>query len=278
MVNAQLALFGAPRGARALAPNAAAAGPASRGQSDLPELRAAPSIAVGPTSGRSKAAEPLTFDGVATPIPETAPSWTHDRGPDRAADRPGDFSSVRPGFGSGQAQKPPAGAAPKLVQRLSAALLTGALLMTFGLGWIGGSTSSRLFGPAPAAPALKQKSSVARTETRASTDAGREGAGASTRKVAHAPPAWRPEPDPVPVPNGMRNMPRLLPVPETRPTTIEGWTVREVSGATATLEGPDGVWRAARGDIVPGLGRVDSIVRWGSFWMVSTSRGLVASE
>jgi hypothetical protein len=274
MVNAQLALFGAPKGSRALAPNAAPA-PSGRGQSDLPELLAAPSIAVGPASGRSKPAEPLMFDGVAIPIPEAAPSWAHDHASDRSAERPGDFSSMRPGTGSGQAQKPPASRGLKLGQRLSAALLTGVLLMTFGLGWIGGSTSSRLFDPRPAAPAVKQKSSPARTDMRVNAD-GREGA--STRKVAHAPPAWRPEPEPVPVPNGMRNLPRLLPVPETRPTTIEGWTVREVSGATATLEGPDGVWRAARGDIVPGLGRVDSIVRWGSFWMVSTSRGLVASE
>jgi len=69
-----------------------------------------------------------------------------------------------------------------------------------------------------------------------------------------------------------------MPVPETRPMTIEGWTVRDVSGSVAALEGPDGTWRAARGDIVPGLGRVDSIVRWGNYWLVSTSRGLVASE
>ncbi len=51
--------------------------------------------------------------------------------------------------------------------------------------------------------------------------------------------------------------PRLVAVPETRPTTIEGWTIREVFGSTVVLEGPDGVWRAARGDTVPGLGRVE---------------------
>jgi hypothetical protein len=38
------------------------------------------------------------------------------------------------------------------------------------------------------------------------------------------------------------------PVPETRPTTIEGWTLLEVKGGTAVLEGPNGVWRATRGD------------------------------
>ncbi|HEY7665528.1 MAG TPA: hypothetical protein VH934_20620 [Xanthobacteraceae bacterium] len=66
-------------------------------------------------------------------------------------------------------------------------------------------------------------------------------------------------------------------MPETRPTTIEGWTVREVSGATVVLQGPDGTWRAARGDTVPGLGRVDSIVRWGNRWIVATTRGLIST-
>jgi hypothetical protein len=66
-------------------------------------------------------------------------------------------------------------------------------------------------------------------------------------------------------------------VPETRPTTIEGWTVREVVGGTVVLEGPDGVWRASRGETVPGVGRVDSIVRWGNRWIVATSRGLIST-
>jgi hypothetical protein len=68
------------------------------------------------------------------------------------------------------------------------------------------------------------------------------------------------------------------PVPETRPTTIEGWVVREVVGGTAVLQGPEGVWRAKAGDTVPGVGRVDSIVRWGSRWIVATSRGLISTQ
>jgi len=43
-----------------------------------------------------------------------------------------------------------------------------------------------------------------------------------------------------------------------------GWVVRDVVGGTAVLEGPDGVWKTTRGDTVPGVGRVDFIVRWGS--------------
>jgi len=71
--------------------------------------------------------------------------------------------------------------------------------------------------------------------------------------------------------------PKLVPVPETRPTTIEGWTVRDVVNGTAVLEGPNGVWRAAAGSTVPPLGRVDSIVRWGNRWIVATSSGLITT-
>ena len=66
-------------------------------------------------------------------------------------------------------------------------------------------------------------------------------------------------------------------LPETRPTTIEGWTVREVANGLAALEGPSGIWRVKRGDAVPGLGRIDSIVLWGQRWIVATSRGLVST-
>lgn len=68
-----------------------------------------------------------------------------------------------------------------------------------------------------------------------------------------------------------------FPVPETRPTTIVGWIVREVRGGSAVLEGPDGTWTAAAGDTVPGVGRIDSIVRWGNRWIVATASGLIAT-
>jgi hypothetical protein len=69
----------------------------------------------------------------------------------------------------------------------------------------------------------------------------------------------------------------LVAVAETKPTTIEGWTVLDVRGGTAVLEGPDGVRTAARGDTVPGIGRIDSIVRWGNRWIVATANGLIAT-
>ena len=70
---------------------------------------------------------------------------------------------------------------------------------------------------------------------------------------------------------------RLTPAPETKPGTIEGWTVREVTGGTAVLDGPRGAWRVKRGDTLPGLGKVDSIVHWSSRWIVATSAGLVST-
>jgi hypothetical protein len=70
---------------------------------------------------------------------------------------------------------------------------------------------------------------------------------------------------------------KLVPVPETRPTTIKGWTVRNVVNGIATLEGPGGTWKASRGDTVPGLGKVDSLVLWGDRWIVATSKGLITT-
>jgi hypothetical protein len=70
----------------------------------------------------------------------------------------------------------------------------------------------------------------------------------------------------------------LSPVPETKPTTIAGWTVREVYGEKAVLMGPDHVWTVRTGDTIPGVGRIDTIVRWGSRWIVATTAGLISTE
>jgi hypothetical protein len=72
--------------------------------------------------------------------------------------------------------------------------------------------------------------------------------------------------------------PLLIPFPETKLATVDGWVVREVANGTAVLQGPNGVWKAARGDAVPGLGKIDSIVLWGNRWIVATSRGLVTTQ
>ena len=70
---------------------------------------------------------------------------------------------------------------------------------------------------------------------------------------------------------------KLIPWPETRPTTIAGWTLRGVNNGTAVLEGPYGTWRAMQGDTVPGVGRVESMVRWGGRLIVATNSGLIST-
>ena len=75
----------------------------------------------------------------------------------------------------------------------------------------------------------------------------------------------------------LQNRVKLAPTPETRPTTIEGWTLREVANGTAILEGPDGIRRVSSGDMIPGVGRVESIFRWGNRLIVATSRGLIST-
>jgi hypothetical protein len=73
------------------------------------------------------------------------------------------------------------------------------------------------------------------------------------------------------------DVPKLVPVPETKPMTIEGWTVRDVAGGTAVLEGPNGAIRVVAGTTIPALGRIESIVRWGNRWIVATSSGLITT-
>ncbi len=70
---------------------------------------------------------------------------------------------------------------------------------------------------------------------------------------------------------------KRAPIAETRPTTIEGWTIREVTNGIAVVEGPNGIWRVKRGDTVPGVGKIDSILLWGERWIVATSQGLIST-
>ena len=69
----------------------------------------------------------------------------------------------------------------------------------------------------------------------------------------------------------------MLARPETTPTTITDWTLREVTNGMAVLQGPTGILRVTRGDTVPGLGKITSIVRWGKGWVVATSAAYCTS-
>jgi len=109
-------------------------------------------------------------------------------------------------------------------------------------------------------------------------------------KIAHAKPARAavppapsassyapPAPPPAPSAATRAMEASLTPVPETRPTTIDGWVLREVVNGTAVLEGPSGTWRVKRGDTVPGVGQVVGIFGWGNRLIVATSRGLITT-
>jgi hypothetical protein len=56
---------------------------------------------------------------------------------------------------------------------------------------------------------------------------------------------------------------------------IRQWKVREVLNGMALLEGPRGIMGVSRGQTVPGIGRVESIARQGSRWVVATSTGVI---
>jgi hypothetical protein len=185
------------------------------------------------------------------------------------------------------------------VQWLQLAVLSGALAVGLCLGWIGGSTSARFFAPVPSATPVQQAEApgCAREGGCAAVKSDREPMASPTkiagprarivnrerelaRGTQQANAAANRD---VATTNSISTQerasiaPRLAAVPETRPTTIEGWSIREVVGGTAVLQGPTGVFRVAQGDTVPGVGRVDSIVRWGSRWIVATTRGLIST-
>ena len=148
---------------------------------------------------------------------------------------------------------------------------------TSSVGWIS-SVSTK----SPPAPAVATTSSeIAQRPQTAAPDA------ATVHDSAEQPPAKQEQTSPniAAAPNirSKASSPphharaKRTPVPETRPTTIEGWMLREVTDGTAVLEGPNGTWTVRRGDTVPGVGRVESIVLWGKRWIVATSKGLIST-
>ena len=189
-------------------------------------------------------------------------------------------------------------------------LVAGALVAGFGLGWAGGfswhgpanisalnpitqvETPSRRIaetksggkseGARKTASTLglrtpsgaSQVSAVAASISAKSFAASSDGARLSVDSSSTASPAIQADMTPT---GSIAPRGPVMTAPETRPTTIEGWTVLDVRGGTAVLGGPDGVRMALRGDTVPGIGRIDSIVRWGNRWIVATDSGLIAT-
>jgi len=210
--------------------------------------------------------------------------------------------TITPPVRDGLAAAMPSAAAPWL----HPALVTGALVVALGVGWLGGASPSFFFAPA-AAPAPQANSSGCAREPGkdpacASAKADRERAPSAPIPVKLATPGAAPQRPREPARPAQQAsaavnkdvsttnaisagsterskiLPRPAPATETRPTTIEGWTIREVVGGTVVLDGPTGAFRAAQGDSVPGIGRIESVVRWGNRWIVATTRGLISTQ
>jgi hypothetical protein len=58
---------------------------------------------------------------------------------------------------------------------------------------------------------------------------------------------------------------------------VEGWVVRDVHRGVALIEGRMGLIEVDKGDMVPGLGRVDAIRKQDGRWVVVTPKGLIMS-
>ncbi|WOH82899.1 hypothetical protein RX327_06985 [Bradyrhizobium sp. BEA-2-5] len=174
--------------------------------------------------------------------------------------------------------------------RIGTALLAAtALAASFVLGWTGGANWHDLAAPAPVPVAQKEAPAPHIAEVAPSRkESPRRAASNADPLVTGSIPRTAPaSPRPLALGAAPTTLnaqaaalgPKQPPAaaPETRPSTIPGWSVVEVRDGTAVLEGPEGVKMAARGDVVPGLGRVDSIVRWGNRWIVATASGLIAT-
>ena len=178
----------------------------------------------------------------------------------------------------------------------AAVLVAAAVVASFGLGWAGGLNWPQFASELGLVEVAQKETPSPRI-----SDARPSGRIEGARKTASAPdsPAIvgsipkpsvllpggaRPAAGPVSQANAgpsaaaIAMRPPLVAAPETKPATIPGWTVVDVRDGTAVLEGPDGIRMAARGDTIPGLGRVESIVRWGNRWVIATASGLIATQ
>ncbi|HEY1365226.1 MAG TPA: hypothetical protein VGF60_23485 [Xanthobacteraceae bacterium] len=64
--------------------------------------------------------------------------------------------------------------------------------------------------------------------------------------------------------------------PPANPAVLDAWVVRDVRHGTALLENRRlGLIEVERGDVVPGLGRIDEIRKQDGRWMVVTSKGTI---
>lgn len=166
----------------------------------------------------------------------------------------------------------------------AAVLVTAAVVASFGLGWAGGLNWPQ-FASELGLVVVAQKETpsprISEPRPNGRTEGPRKTAAADSPAIVGSipkPSALLPGARPAASPAAAIAMRQpLVAAPETKPATIPGWTVVDVRDGTAVLEGPDGIRMAARGDTIPGIGRVESIVRWGSRWVIATAGGLIAT-
>jgi hypothetical protein len=178
----------------------------------------------------------------------------------------------------------------------TALLVTVALVASFGLGWAGGLNwpqfasaldpvaVAQIETPSPRTSEARSSGRIEGTRKMASASDAPATVGSIPKPPALLPGSARPSASPASQANvgpstaAIAIRQPLVAAPETKPATIPGWTVVDVRDGTAVLEGPDGIRMAARGDTIPGIGRVESIVRWGNRWVIATASGLIATQ
>lgn len=73
--------------------------------------------------------------------------------------------------------------------------------------------------------------------------------------------------------------PQALATPSApRPRVIEGWALRRVSRGVAIIQSHEGAIEVAAGDVVPGIGRIESIRRMDGRWVVLTHAGMITGQ
>jgi hypothetical protein len=174
-------------------------------------------------------------------------------------------------------------------------MVAAAVVASFGLGWAGGLNWPQFASelglvevaqketPSPRISEARSSGRIEGARKTASASDSPAIVGSIPKPSALLPAGARPPAGPASqasvVPSAVIAMRQpLVAAPETKPATIPGWTVVDVRDGTAVLEGPDGIRMAARGDTIPGIGRVESIVRWGNRWVIATASGLIATQ
>jgi hypothetical protein len=70
----------------------------------------------------------------------------------------------------------------------------------------------------------------------------------------------------------------VAPIPQPRPTIVQGWTVLEARNGYALLGNRGELFEVHPGVPLPGVGRVEEIRRDGDQWVVATAKGLIVQQ